>query len=75
MPKDKITKDLNIRDVLADYPQLLEVFLDHGIACAGCQLASFETIEEGVSSHGIDVDKFVQLLNDHIEFIKPEEEN
>jgi len=73
MNKKKITKDINIREVLDKYPQLLEVFLDHGIACAGCQLASFETIEQGVSSHGIDVDKFVQLLNDHIEFVKKEE--
>lgn len=72
MSKNKITKDMNIQEVLQDYPQLLEVFFDHQIGCIGCQAANFETIEEGVSMHGIDVDKFVQLLNDHLEFVEPE---
>lgn len=69
---EKITKDMNIKEVLQDHPQLLEVFLDHEIGCIGCQAAQFETIEEGISMHGIDVDKFVQLLNDHLEFVKEE---
>lgn len=72
MPKTKITKDMNIQEVLQEYPQLFEVFLSHQIGCIGCHAAQFETIEEGISSHGIDVDKFVQLLNDHLEFVKPE---
>lgn len=72
MHKVKITKDMNIKKVLEEYPQLLEVFLDHEIGCIGCQAAQFETIEEGLSMHGIDVDKFVQLLNDHITFVKKE---
>ncbi len=71
MAKTTITKDMNIREVLQDYPQVLEVFMDHQIGCIGCQAADFETIEEGVAMHGIDVDKFVQLLNDHLEFVKP----
>lgn len=73
MNNKKITKDMNIKKVLEEYPQLLEVFLDHEIGCIGCQAAQFETIEEGLSMHGIDVDKFVQLLNDHITFVKKEE--
>ncbi len=72
MNSNKITKDMNIKKVLEEYPQLLEVFLDHEIGCIGCQAAQFETIEEGLSMHGIDVDKFVQLLNDHITFVKKE---
>ncbi len=70
---DKITKDMNIREVLHNYPQLVEVFLDHEIGCIGCHAADFETIEEGISMHGIDVDKFVQLLNDHLEYVKKED--
>jgi len=72
MTKETITKNMNIRDVLNKHPQVLEVFMDHEIGCIGCHSADFETIEEGVSMHGIDVDKFVQLLNDHIEFVKEE---
>ncbi|MBD3156418.1 DUF1858 domain-containing protein [Candidatus Peregrinibacteria bacterium] len=72
MNKATITKDMNIKKVLEEYPQLLEVFLDHEIGCIGCQAAQFETIEEGLSMHGIDVDKFVQLLNDHITFVQKE---
>ena len=42
------------------------MFFGHGIGCAGCSAAQFETIEQGVTLHGIDPDAFVKVLNEHI---------
>ena len=64
--KHEIKKDMNIMEVIQEYPDLFDIFMDHGIGCIGCSAAEFETIEEGISSHGIDVDKFVELLNEKL---------
>lgn len=59
----KITKDMSIREVVEAYPQVVPVFIQHGMGCLGCAIASFETIEEGALAHGIDVDQLVKDLN------------
>ena len=53
-------------DVIQTYPETFDIFIDHGVGCIGCHAAEFETIEQGIGMHGIDVDKFVQLLNEKI---------
>jgi len=53
-------------DVIQTYPETFDIFIDHGVGCIGCHAAEFETIEQGITMHGIDVDKFVDLLNEKI---------
>ena len=53
-------------DVIRNYPKTFDIFIDHGVGCIGCHAAEFETIEQGIGMHGIDVDKFVDLLNEKI---------
>ena len=62
----KIKKEHLILDVLQQYPETFDIFIDHGIGCIGCRAAEFESIEQGIGMHGIDVDKFVNLLNEKI---------
>lgn len=59
----KITKDMSIREVVEAYPQVVPVFIEHGMGCLGCAIASFETIEEGAIAHGIDVEQLLKDLN------------
>jgi len=61
--KVAITKDMPIGDVLKQYPQTLHVFLSHGLMCVGCAIARFESIRQGATAHGIDVDVLVEDLN------------
>lgn len=61
-----VTKNTLISDVIDKYPETFEIFTDHNIGCIGCMSAKFETLEEGIGMHGIDVDKFVELLNEKI---------
>ncbi|MBQ7493591.1 MAG: DUF1858 domain-containing protein [Selenomonadaceae bacterium] len=60
----KITKDMNIVDVVQRYPDTMMVFMYAGMGCFGCHAAQFESIEEGALVHGIDPDKLVEALNE-----------
>ena len=63
----KITKDMNIIEVVQKYPDTIGVFMYAGMGCFGCHVAQFETIEQGATAHGIDVDALVNALNEIIE--------
>ena len=60
----KITKDMNITEVVQRYPDTMMVFMYAGMGCVGCHAAQFENIEEGALGHGIDPDKLVEALNE-----------
>ena len=66
----KITKDTLIRDILSENPEksplLSEIMIDFGIHCVGCGAAAFESLEEGVLSHGYseeDLNRLITNLN------------
>lgn len=59
----KITKEMNITDIVRQYPQSVEVFMKHGMGCLGCAAARFENVAQGAMAHGIDVDKLITDLN------------
>ncbi len=60
----KITKEMNITEVVRRYPDTMMVFMYAGMGCFGCHAAQFESIEEGALVHGIDADKLVEALNE-----------
>ena len=60
----KITKEMNITEVVRRYPDTMMVFMYAGMGCFGCHAAQFESIEEGALVHGIDPDKLVEALNE-----------
>ena len=58
-----ITKEMGIMEVVSQYPETVEVFVNAGMGCLGCAAAHFENIEQG----GIDIDKLIEDLNAAIE--------
>ena len=66
MIEEKITKDMNITEVVQKYPDTFFVLMQVGMGCFGCAAASFETIEEGAMAHGIDADALCEILNEVI---------
>lgn len=66
----KITKDMNLGEVVFKYPDLAEVLLDYGLHCVSCFASSMDTIEMGAKVHGMadkEVDEMVQRLNEVLE--------
>lgn len=58
-----ITKEMSIREAIEKHPEVAPVFIQHGMGCLGCAIASSESIEEGALAHGIDVEQLVKDLN------------
>ena len=63
MEKPKIIKEMTIGEVIQKYPKATFVFLEYGLHCVGCPMASPETIEEAAKLHGINLKKFLEDLN------------
>lgn len=63
---EKVTKDMNILDIVNQYPQSVEVFMRYGLGCIGCAAARFENLEAGARVHGFNVDDMVDEINELI---------
>ena len=63
MADDKITEDMNIKEVIDKYPETVNVFAKYNMGCIGCIAASFEKIKDIADVHGVDVKSFVNDLN------------
>jgi len=58
-----ITKDMTFAELIELDSKAARKLADRGLFCGGCPMAQFETIENGASAHGIDVDKLIKELN------------
>jgi hybrid cluster-associated redox disulfide protein len=63
----KITKDMNIMEVIQMDEGTADVFMSAGMGCLGCAAARFENLEQACMVHGIDVDELVDKLNNYFE--------
>lgn len=58
-----VTKEMNILDIVNQYPQSVEVFMKYGLGCIGCAAARFENLEAGARVHGFNADDMVDEIN------------
>ncbi|MCD4844580.1 MAG: DUF1858 domain-containing protein [Methanosarcinales archaeon] len=63
---NKITGDMNIEEIVSNYPQTLGIFFQYGLGCIGCHAASYESLAEGVAAHGISLEAILKDINDLI---------
>jgi hybrid cluster-associated redox disulfide protein len=64
MAENKITEDMNIKEVIDKHPEVVPVFAKYNMGCIGCIAASFERLSDIAAAHGIDVKAFVKELNE-----------
>jgi len=64
MAEGTITEDMNIKEVIEKHPEVSPVFAKYNMGCIGCIAASFEKIKDITAVHGVDVNKFVEELNE-----------
>lgn len=58
----KITKDMNLGEVVFKYPQTAEVIMDYGLHCVGCFASGFDTIEDGAKIHGMSDEEVKEMI-------------
>ena len=62
----RITKKMSLLEVVKQNPKAVEILTKHGMHCIGCQMAMFETLEQGCKAHGMsdnDISKIIKELN------------
>ncbi len=60
---DRINKDMTFAEVLRSHPDVVKVLAKYNLGCIGCMGAQHETLEQGCSAHGLNVDDVVKDLN------------
>jgi len=60
----KIRKDIPIADVIAEFPETIEVFLEYGLHCVTCHISAVETLQEGSQRHGMNDEQIEMMIRD-----------
>ncbi|MFN8497895.1 MAG: DUF1858 domain-containing protein [Anaerolineae bacterium] len=58
--------DMTVEEILNQWPATVPVFMQHRMACVGCDLAGFETLAEAVAIYGLDLTAFLAELSNAI---------
>ena len=69
-----ITKDMNIGEVVARYPETAEIMLGYGLHCIGCHVNPYESIEAGAFGHGMGKETVEQMVGEMNEAVAGFEE-
>lgn len=56
-----------VADVLHCWRQTIPVFLRHHMACVGCPMAGFESLEGAAAVYGLELEHFLDELQQIIE--------
>ena len=62
----KISKNMSFAEIIEKNPEAIEILMKKGMHCCGCAMASFETLEQGCLSHGLNPNEIVEELNKKI---------
>lgn len=57
-----INFDTPVDDVMNAYPATIRTFLDFEFGCVGCPIATFHTVDDACSEHGVDREIFLEAL-------------
>ena len=62
MRKSALTSDMTVDQVMTRWPGSIRVFMDFGMGCVGCPIATFHSVEEASREHLIDGVAFLAAL-------------
>lgn len=63
MQKPAITLETPIAEIMQEWPETIQVFLDHHMICVGCQMSAFDTLADAVAYYGYSAEEFLHKLN------------
>jgi len=58
-----VTKDMTFHEVMSKSPEVAKVLGSFNLGCVGCMGAMHETLEQGATAHGLDVEVLLTALN------------
>jgi hybrid cluster-associated redox disulfide protein len=60
--KPKLSRDMTIDHVMANWPEVIPVLLRNKMHCVGCMLTHFHDVSDAAFEHDLDEDKLYQEL-------------
>ncbi len=57
-----LTPQSSVAELLERCPQVIPIFLKNRMSCVGCNMASFETLEDAARIYGVNLEQFMQEL-------------
>jgi len=58
------TTDMTVDNVMRRWPLTIRVFVDFGMHCVGCPIATFHSVDEACREHRIDLERFLGRLRE-----------
>lgn len=65
--QDSNLLQMSITDILDRWPEVIPVFLNHKMACVGCSLADFMTLEDALDIYLLDKEQFIEEFQNSIQ--------
>ena len=65
---------MTISEILDRWPEIIPIFLNHRMACVGCSLADFMTLEDALDIYHLNMESFIEEIENAIETRKSETE-
>ena len=63
---------MTISEILDRWPEIIPIFLNHRMACVGCSLADFMTLEDALDIYHLNMESFIEEIENAIETRKSE---
>jgi hybrid cluster-associated redox disulfide protein len=74
MPKQLITPDHFIDEILDRWPVTIMLFLEYRMACVGCSMSAYDTLRDALKAYDLPEDTVLHSLNLKVmEAITPDE--
>lgn len=55
----QVTPETNLQQLLTNFPNLIPFFIQERLACVGCEMARFETLEDLSRNYNLDLTHFI----------------
>lgn len=66
----KITQMTNVAELIAEYPDSVEILIDYGIPCASCHFSSYDTLGDSFAEFGLEQEDIRDLLSELNELVE-----
>ena len=70
MPDRLITPDQYMDEILRTWPGTIPLFLEYRMACVGCSMSAFDTLEEALNIYNLPQEEILNSLNSSVEETK-----
>ncbi len=70
--RDSISLQMTISEILDRWPEIIPIFLNRRMACVGCSLADFMTLEDALDIYHLNMELFIEEIENAIQTRKSE---